>query len=148
MLFPAEMIATRIAAGTLFSQLDEILAATLSCSPPEVSLVDGVIQYVEAHHGDIGIEAIARRFGKSRRQLERTFLQVVGVPLKFFCTLSRLRHAAQLIAQPAEHSLTAIASDAGYSDQAHMTRDFRRLAGATPAQLRHDDAFFQYHSPR
>jgi AraC-like DNA-binding protein len=148
MLFPAEMIATRIAAGTLFSQLDEILAATLSCSPPEVSLVDGVIQYVEAHHGDIGIEAIARRFGKSRRQLERTFLQVVGVPLKFFCTLSRLRHAAQLIAQPAERSLTAIASDAGYSDQAHMTRDFRRLAGATPAQLRHDDAFFQYHAPR
>src|SRR5688500_15394956 len=69
MLFPAEMIATRIATGTLFSQMDELLTATLSCSPPEVSLIDGVIQYVNARHGDISIEAVARRFGKSRRQL-------------------------------------------------------------------------------
>jgi AraC-like DNA-binding protein len=148
MRFPAEMIATRIAGGTLFSQLDEILTETLSGSPPEVSLVDRVVQYVDARHGDVVIEAVARRFGKSRRQIERTFLQVVGVPLKFFCTLSRLRHAAHLITQAEKRSLTAIASDAGYSDQAHMTRDFRRLAGATPAQLRNDDAFFQYHSPR
>ncbi len=29
-----------------------------------------------------------------------------------------------------------------------MTRDFTRLAGVSPGQLRVDDAFFQYHSPR
>jgi AraC-like DNA-binding protein len=148
MPFPVERIATGIAAGTLFSQLDEILTATLSRSPPEANLIDCVIHSIEARHGLVSIEAVARQFGKSRRQLERTFSQVVGVPLKFFCTLSRLRHAAQLIAQPAGPSLTAIASDAGYSDQAHMTRDFRRLAGATPARLRHDDAFIQYHLRR
>jgi AraC-like DNA-binding protein len=148
MQFPAEMIATRIGAGTLFSQLDDIMSATLSRSPPELTLVDRLIQHVEGHHGMVSIEAVARRFGKSRRQIERTFLGAVGVPLKFFCTLSRLRHAAQLIARPAGRSLTAIAADAGYADQAHMTRDFRRLAGSTPAQLRHHDAFFQYHSPR
>jgi AraC-like DNA-binding protein len=148
MPFPAETIATQIGACTLFSQLDEILIEKLSRSPPAQSLVDRVIQYVETRHGVVSVEAVARSFGKSRRQLERTFVQVVGVPLKFFCTLSRLRRAAQLIAQPAASSLTAIASDAGYSDQAHMTRDFRRLAGITPARLRQDDAFFQYHSPR
>lgn len=148
MRFPAEMIATRITARSLFSQLDGILTATLSRSPPAESLVDHVIQYVEARHGVVNVAGVARYFGKSRRQIERIFSRVVGVPLKFFCTLSRLRHAARLIAQPKGRSLTAIASDAGYSDQAHMTRDFRRLAGATPGQLRHDDAFFQYHSPR
>ena len=148
MQFPAETIATRIGSDELFSQLDDILAATLARSPPEMSLIDRVIPYVEAHHGVASVEAVARQFGKSRRQLERTFLQVVGVPLKFFCTLARLRYAARLIAQPMARPLTAIASDAGYSDQAHMTRDFRRLAGVTPAQLRQDDAFFQYHSPR
>jgi AraC-like DNA-binding protein len=148
MQFPAEMIATRVAGDTLFSQLDEHLSATLSSSPPAVILIDRVIQYIEARHGMVGVEEVARRFGKSRRQLERTFLHTVGVTLKFFCTLARLRHAAHLIAQPADRSLTAVASDAGYSDQAHMTRDFRRLADATPAQLRRNDAFFQYHSPR
>jgi AraC-like DNA-binding protein len=147
MSFPAEMIATRIAAGALFSNLDEALTANLSRSPPEVSLIDHVIQFVQARHGLVAIEAVARHFGKSRRQLERTFSQVVGVPLKFFCTLARLHRAARLISQPSRRPLTTIAGDAGYSDQAHMTRDFRRLAGVTPARLRHDDAFIQYHSP-
>ena len=63
-------------------------------------------------------------------------------------TLSVRRHAADLIVHPASRSLTAAAHDAGYSDQAHMTRDFTRLAGVSPGQLRVDDAFFQYHSPR
>src|SRR5688572_9904158 len=145
--FPTEMIATRIDSSALFSNLDEIFTATLSRSPPDVSLIDRVIQHVGARHGLVSIEAVARHFGKSRRQLERTFLQIVGVPLKFFCTLARLRHAARLISQPLQRPLTAIAGDAGYSDQAHMTRDFRRLAGVTPARLRYDDAFIQYHSP-
>jgi len=148
MQLPVEMIAERITADTLFSQLDQILATTLSHSPPEVSLIDHVLQHVDARHGVLNIEGVARHFGKSRRQIERLFSEVVGVPLKFFCTLARLRYAARLIAHPSERSLSAIAGDAGYSDQSHMTRDFRRLAGATPARLRHDGAFFQYHAPR
>lgn len=151
MQFPAELIATRITDDTLFTQLDDILAVMLSRSPPAVGVIDHLIQYVEAHRGTVCIEELARHFGKSRRQIERTFSQTVGVPLKFFCTIARLRHAARLIARPSGRSLTAIASDAGYSDQAHMTRDFRRLAGATPGQLRQygrqHDAFIQYHSP-
>jgi AraC-like DNA-binding protein len=148
MSFPAEVIATRIISGALFSDLDDILTTTLSRSQPEASLIDHVIQHIEARHGLVSIEAVATRFGKSRRQLERTFAQTVGVPLKFFCTLARLRHAARMISQSSQRPLTTIAGDAGYSDQAHMTRDFRRLAGVTPAQLRVDDAFFQYHASR
>lgn len=148
MQFPTETIAMRIADHGLFTQLDDILAAMLSRCRPSTDLIDHVLRYVEGRHGLVSIEQLACHFGKSRRQLERTFPKIVGVPLKFFCTLTRLRHAARLIAQPLDRSLTAIASDAGYCDQAHMTRDFRRLAGTTPAQLREDDAFFQYHSPR
>jgi AraC-like DNA-binding protein len=148
MSFPAEMIGTRLTSNALFSQLDAIFTATLSYAPPEASLIDQVIRHVEDRHGIVSVDTVARQFGKSRRQLERTFSRIVGVPLKFFCTLARLRHAAQLIARPSRRPLAAIASDAGYSDQAHMTRDFRRLAGGTPARMRDDDAFFQYHAPR
>lgn len=148
MPFPAERIATGITSTSLFTQLDRILTAMLSRSPPAMNLVDHVIRHVEARHGVVSIDELARHFGKSRRQIERLFPHTVGVPLKFFCTLSRLRHAAGLIVQPSRRSLTAIALDAGYSDQAHMTRDFRRLAGATPGRLARDDAFFQYYAPR
>lgn len=148
MRFPSERVAARIATEALFDDLDEILLEALHRAPPVESYIDGVIRYVDAHHGDTRIDDFAVRFGKSRRQMERMFLQTVGVPLKFFCTISRLRRAADLIVQPASCSLTNVAHDAGYSDQAHMTRDFTRLAGVSPGRLRADDAFFQYHAPR
>lgn len=148
MRFPSERIAARIAADALFDELDRIFMALLGRVPPVESYIDRLVQHVEAQQGRVRIDDVAARFGKSRRQMERVFLQTVGVPLKFFCMLSRLRHAADLIVHPASRSLTAIAHDAGYSDQAHMTRDFTRLAGVSPGQLRADDAFFQYHAPR
>ena len=148
MRFPTERVAEHIATEALFDELDEILVETLRRASPVESYIDGVVQHIDAHHGDTRIDDVAVRFGKSRRQMERVFLQTVGVPLKFFCMVSRLRHAADLIVRPASRSLTDIAHDAGYSDQAHMTRDFTRLAGVSPGQLRADDAFFQYHSPR
>lgn len=148
MRFPSERIAAQIAGEALFDELDEILIATLGRTPPVDSYIDGVVQHIAARHGLLKVDDVAVRFGKSRRQMERVFLQTVGVSLKFFCMISRLTHAADLIVQPTSRSLTAVAHDAGYSDQAHMTRDFTRLAGVSPGQLRADDAFFQYHSPR
>ncbi|MBM0108099.1 AraC family transcriptional regulator [Steroidobacter sp. S1-65] len=148
MEFPADRIAMRIASEALFDELDVILGGLLAHAPPVASYIDGVIEHVDVRHGLVRVDDVASWFGKSRRQMERAFLQTVGVPLKLFCMISRLRHAADLIAHPPARSLTAVANDAGYSDQAHMTRDFTRLAGVSPGQLRHDDAFFQYHSPR
>lgn len=152
MQFPAEIIATRIATTTLFDELDVILSAVLCHSPPVVSYIDHVIQHVETHHGLMRVDDVASQFGKSRRQMERAFLHTVGVPLKLFCMISRLRHAAALIVHPSARSLSTVALDAGYSDQAHMTRDFVRLAGTSPGRLQQsssfqDVAFFQYHSP-
>lgn len=148
MRFPSERVAAQIASETLFDELDEILTAALCRTPPVETYIDAVVRHIDARHGVARVDDVAVRFGKSRRQMERVFLQTVGVPLKFFCMISRLKHAADLIVQPASRSLTAVAHDAGYSDQAHMTRDFTRLAGVSPGQLRADDAFFQYHSPR
>lgn len=148
MRFPSQRVAAHIATEALFDELDEILIEALRRAPPIESYIDGIVRHIDAQHGDTRIDDVAARFSKSRRQMERAFLQTVGVPLKFFCMISRLRHAAELITHPTSRSLTGIAHDAGYSDQAHMTRDFTRLAGVSPGQLRTDDAFFQYHSPR
>lgn len=154
MEFPSDRVAERITlprvegTGALFDELDVILSGMLHRAPPLASYIDHVIERVDARHGLERVGDVAAHFGRSRRQMERAFLQTFGVPLKLFCMISRLRHAAQLIVHPTTRSLTAIANDAGYADQAHMTRDFTRLAGISPGRLRQDDAFFQYHSPR
>jgi AraC-like DNA-binding protein len=81
----------------------------------------------------VHVSAAARALGLSERQFERRFLAQVGVTPKRFAMLRRFeRVAAQAKTAP---SLTAVALEAGYYDQAHFIRDFRRFAGAAPKEF-------------
>lgn len=60
---------------------------------------------------------------------------------EFGCTPSRLvRHRrvenASLLLRTSKDSLSHIAATAGFADQAHMTREFRRFADVTPGRYR------------
>jgi AraC-like DNA-binding protein len=55
-------------------------------------------------------------------------------PPDFWRLLGRARRAAGRIASGAR--LAEVADDAGYSDQAHMTRELARWFGMSPGQLR------------
>jgi len=48
---------------------------------------------------------------------------------------SRLRRAASAGERPTELAPALAAHEAGYADQAHLTRELGRIAGRTPAQL-------------
>jgi AraC-like DNA-binding protein len=47
-------------------------------------------------------------------------------------TNARVERAKQLLLKN-EASLTTVAAETGFSDQAHFTRVFRKVVGATPA---------------
>lgn len=85
---------------------------------------------------------VAAAFGKSPRQLERLFLETVGVPFKFFSMITRFNRTAHLIASQPQRALAEVAIEAGYADQSHMTRDFMRLAGISPGKLARDNVAF------
>lgn len=76
--------------------------------------------------GDLAAEA-----GLSRFQLLRAFVSWTGLTPHAYLMQKRASHARNLIS--AGHGLAAAAFDAGYADQSHMTRDFRRRYGLTPA---------------
>lgn len=76
------------------------------------------------------IARLARVLDTSERQLERRFLAAVGAAPK---QVARVLRVEGLIA--ARHrgaGWADIAACCGFTDQAHMIRDFRALAGATP----------------
>lgn len=91
---------------------------------------------MEQHITDpLPIADIADRLHLSTRQLERVFLSVMGVrPAIFYRTL-RLRYAAWLL-DKTPRSITDIALEAGFSDGAHFSRQFRELYGKTPSEAR------------
>jgi AraC-like DNA-binding protein len=80
-------------------------------------------------------EAAERAF-VSERQLERRFAELVGYGPKTLQRILRFQRFLAQVVRP-DARLARTAALAGYADQAHLTRETRRLAGLTPAQLRH-----------
>ena len=78
---------------------------------------------------------VAYRLGLSERQLRRRFEAAVGYGPKVLARVLRLQRFLTLAAAGTEPGLARLAFDAGYSDQAHLTRECAALTGATPSEL-------------
>ncbi|MAU08617.1 MAG: AraC family transcriptional regulator [Anaerolineaceae bacterium] len=78
-----------------------------------------------------------QRAGVSERTIRRHFLHGTGMTLNIMQQIERARQAANLIEKWVP--LVEVALQAGYADQAHMTRSLRRYFGQTPTQLLHPD---------
>ncbi|MGA8090614.1 MAG: helix-turn-helix transcriptional regulator [Terracidiphilus sp.] len=93
-------------------------------------LVAAAVQSIRATRGSLRIDRLARHMGLSQSTLERRFCREVGTSPKKFAALVRLRHVVQL--RRAGVSLTGIAHAAGYADQPHFIKDFKRFTGQAP----------------
>jgi len=71
----------------------------------------------------------------TREHASRAFRRHFGFPPSVFRSEQRFRAALQLLAD-FTRSLVSVALDAGYADQAHLTRDFRARTGASPGAFR------------
>jgi methylphosphotriester-DNA--protein-cysteine methyltransferase len=69
----------------------------------------------------------------SRRSVQRHFRRVTGMTFGSCQQIRRARHAAALLRSGS--SVLNAAFDAGYFDQAHLTRSVKQLIGITPARL-------------
>lgn len=86
-----------------------------------------------ADDGDASVAAVARALSLSERQLERRMLSRVGLSPKRIARLLRFERAVALARTIP--SLTAVALAAGYADQSHFIREFRRFSGAAPGAI-------------
>ncbi|HYD78511.1 MAG TPA: helix-turn-helix domain-containing protein [Paucimonas sp.] len=144
--FGLEDVPEGIGRSDVFARLDKILQRHVAAKRPARADIDDVISLIVAGRGMLRIEDAAAAFGRSRRQLERVFLETVGVSPKFFSRITRFRRACALIARPpaALAALADIALEAGYADQSHMNHEFLDFANTTPASfMRHRVAFLQ-----
>lgn len=139
--FSLDNVLERVVNIDTLNQLNRVLESHLAKRQPVSARIDDVVAFIEATHGITRIDETAATFGISRRQLERTFLETVGVAPKLFCAITKFRYAARLI-QRASASLAEIAVESGYSDQSHMNHEFRRLANVSPAIYARDGVAF------
>jgi len=74
---------------------------------------------------------------QSRRTTQRHFLQAAGMTHTRFRQIERARYATHLLKQGV--SILDAVHDAGYFDQAHLTRSLRHYVGQTPAAILRGD---------
>ena len=79
--------------------------------------------------GTLRVEELAREVGWSRRHLTEKFRAETGLGLKAAARVIRFEAACDRLLAPDHPSLAQVAAEGGYADQAHLSRDFRDLAG-------------------
>lgn len=84
--------------------------------------------------------AVARERSTSSRQVERRVRTLTGTSPKRLACLARFQKVRDAIWADPAVDLARLAIDAGYADQPHMTREFRRYAGQTPARFARESA--------
>lgn len=88
--------------------------------------------------GRLPTDSVAQGMGISRRQLRRLFGERIGIGPKSLARLGRFQRTLRALDADPRAPLACVAARAGYFDQAHMSRDFRLLAGTTPAGYRRE----------
>jgi AraC family transcriptional regulator len=81
------------------------------------------------------VATLARDAHVSPIRLVRSFRRTYGISLARFIRVLQIQRALNLLSDPAI-SLSAVAAEAGFSDQSHMTRAFAQTYGETPASMR------------
>jgi AraC-like DNA-binding protein len=110
------------------------LAARLVAAAPPDGLVVTATRLLAS--GQTTVTGLCSALAVSERQLRRRFDQAVGYGPKTMQRILRFRTVlGQLAAAPGSTDLAGLATRAGYSDQAHLTRETTRLAGMSPGAL-------------
>ena len=104
-------------------------------SPPRA--VRRSIEYINTNIADaIRLRDIAAAVGTSMFHLSRTFRASTGVTLHRYLIRARVEKVKALLLD-SDQSLAVIADAAGFSDQSHMSKTFKRFTGTTPRLFRH-----------
>lgn len=83
--------------------------------------------------GMIPVGVLAAGAGLGARQLERRFLDEVGMTPKRLARISRFQRVFQAM-ERRPIGWTRVAAECGYYDSSHLVRDFREFAGEAPSR--------------
>lgn len=93
---------------------------------------DQIEQCMADDVADVSATVLAKKLHLGERQAARRFKKATRLSPKQFSGVVRFQFVRDRLWLAPRTSLTMLALDAGYADQAHLTREFKRYAGVTP----------------
>lgn len=113
------------------TQLELFLSAYQKQASKEILQVQHWLQVLRSEQDITSVSALAAHLKVPPRTLQRNMLKYLGFSPKWLIRKYRLHQAIALLDNK-EKTLTDIAYWLGYSDQAHLTKDFKEITGYTP----------------
>lgn len=137
----AEVLRTPPPVGAVLDPADEdarvraLDACLLALEPrpdPQATLAMELVDRVRADRSVRRVGQLARSAGLSPRTLQRLFSAYVGVGPKWVILRYRIHEALERAESEPAVDWARLAADLGYSDQAHLVRDFTATVGVPP----------------
>jgi AraC-like DNA-binding protein len=114
--------------------LDRAVAGRAGLAGPPDPMVDALVDMLRRPPASMGaVHTASTALAVGERRLHRRCCTAVGYGPKTLERVLRFQRAVRLAGQTG--SLAVLAARAGYADQAHLSRESRRLGGATPSDL-------------
>lgn len=109
-------------------------------APPDEGgmLANTMEDLISSDRAIVRVEHVAERLGTSIRGVQRLAHRYVGVPPLAIIRRYRLQEAAQRLREDPSLTISRVAADLGYADQAHLNADFRHVLGLAPNSYRRD----------
>ena len=117
--------------SSIEARVEKLAPRLVTCS--KVSEVQHAIAELVRRRGHLSVSGFAGAAGLGDRQLRRACYRHSGLGPKQLSRILRFRHASNLVRRGVT-DFAGLALDCGYYDQAHLIRDFRDLAGISPAR--------------
>ena len=119
----------------MLSFIEEFLWKKIQLLKENIHPVDKIGQLILKSPQQFSLDKFAREACLSASQLERRFVQQMGVPPKFYARICRFYQAYTMKQRNPVLSWLDIALETGYNDYQHMVKDFKAFSDCTPNQL-------------
>lgn len=129
-----------------FGVLDDVLQRSRDRLRPVNSAVERAWSRLTG--APVRVDAVAAEVGYSTRHLAERFSREYGLRPKTAARLARFDRSHSLLQVADPPTLAAVATACGYADQAHLAREWREFAGASPTGWRtNEDLLFVQDEP-
>jgi AraC-like DNA-binding protein len=130
-----ELFPVRCGDGSLGRRAAALQAQLRRLRRPADPVVQAAVRRVYRDPARARLSLLTSQLGVSGRHLRRGFLAAVGVAPKEFQELARFQRVVRTVLLEAPVSYLPVALAAGYYDQSHFIKEFRRFAGGRPTRL-------------
>lgn len=132
----AELFGSFLYLGDIRQQIDRIeafLLKRLLLAGQDPNLFNSIHQIIQTA-GSSSVKDICGYCCVSQRQLERIFLKEIGLPLKRMASLVRYQNVWREMVLSPDFNIHDAVYRFGYTDQAHLLKEFRRFHGTSPKE--------------